>query len=60
MSELGPLSDLGAPNHDVRFAPLNRHRQLEGLRPKSANERTRFRGRGWRRGRAITSAAVTL
>jgi hypothetical protein len=23
-------------------------------------ERTRFRGRGWRRGRAITSAAVTL
>src|SRR5258705_5620089 len=28
--------------------------------PKSANERTRFPGRGWRRGRAITSAAVTL
>jgi hypothetical protein len=22
---------------DVRLAPLNRHRQLEGLRPKSAN-----------------------
>src|SRR5882672_2725983 len=28
--------------------------------PESATERTRFRGRGWRRGRAITSAAVTL
>jgi len=28
--------------------------------PRSNNERTRFRGRGWRRGRAITSAAVTL
>jgi len=40
MSELGPLSDLGAPNHDVRFAPLNRHRQLEGLRPKSAKTRS--------------------
>jgi hypothetical protein len=29
-------SDLGTSNHDVRFAPLNRHRQLGGLRPKSA------------------------
>src|SRR5229473_3481094 len=35
-SEMGSFSDLDAPNHDVRFALLNRHRQLEGLRPKSA------------------------
>jgi hypothetical protein len=28
--------------------------------PFRVNERTRFRGKGWRRGRAITSAAVTL
>ena len=40
--------------------PKNGHRRLDPLLPKSATERTRFRGRGWRRGRAITSAAVTL
>jgi hypothetical protein len=32
----GSFSDLGATKQDVRFAPLNRHRQLEGLRPISA------------------------
>ena len=28
--------------------------------PSWAKERTRSRGKGWRRGRAITSAAVTI
>ena len=41
------FSDLGARSGEVRFAPLNRHRQLEGLRPRSANER----------GHSITSSA---
>src|SRR6266851_9007016 len=34
-----PFPDLSARNRDVRFAPLNRRRQFEGLRPKSAESR---------------------
>ena len=45
---------------EVRFTPESRSPLGRPACPKSANERTRFRGRGWRRGRAITSAAVTL
>ncbi len=33
-----PFPDLSARNRDVRFAPLNRRRQFEGLRPKSAKQ----------------------
>ena len=43
-----------------RSPPTNGHSQGALACLKGANERTRFRGRGWRRGRAITSAAVTL
>ena len=56
----GSFSDIHARCRKVRFTPKNRHRRPDPLLPKSASERTRFRGRGWRRGRAITSAAVTL
>jgi hypothetical protein len=45
---------------DFRFSPDSDHIEDAPTRLKSAKERTRFRGRGWRRGRAITSAAVTL
>ena len=30
------LPDLNAPQREVRFAPINRHRQLGWARPKSA------------------------
>jgi hypothetical protein len=36
MSEMGPFSDLGADDLDVRSTPINRHHELDGLRQKSA------------------------
>ncbi len=36
-SEMGPFSDLGARNRDVRFSPMSRHRQVDLPRPKRAN-----------------------
>ena len=54
---------LGARRCRSRRCPPEAHHRLKSdiaLGPESANERTRFRGRGWRRGRATTSAAVTL
>ena len=45
---------------NVRLSPDSGGIADVELGPKRASERTRFRGRGWRRGRAITSAAVTL
>ena len=44
----------------VRSTPMNGHRQTGPTGPFRAKERTRSGGRGWRRGRAITSAAVTI
>jgi hypothetical protein len=41
MSLSGPFSDVGARNREVRFTPVNRHRQPTRLRPKSANPRNR-------------------
>jgi hypothetical protein len=40
------FSDVVSRSREVRFAPLNRPRQLEGLRPKSANDRDRGEPRG--------------
>ncbi len=34
MSQLGSFADLGAYNRDIRFTPINRHRQHAGSRPK--------------------------
>ena len=56
----GSKADFEPRNHQVRIDPGNGHLQPGRLRPKSANERTRSAGGTWRRGRAITSAAVTI
>jgi hypothetical protein len=45
---------------DFRFEAHYGLKSDIALSPKSARERTRSRGRGWRRGQAITSAAVTI
>jgi hypothetical protein len=47
MSELGPFSDLGTPSCEVRFTPMSRLRQLDRLRPKSANSDHRVLGEGF-------------
>jgi hypothetical protein len=36
MSRWDQFSDLDAPKREVRFAPINGHRQLDGALPKSA------------------------
>src|SRR5271156_4015006 len=54
------LSALVVALFEVRFEAHCGLKSDIALGPESANERTRFRGRGWRRGRATTSAAVTL
>ena len=53
-------SDLPVPKSNFRFAPKSGLKADVRPCPISAKERTRSRGRGWRRGRAITSAAVTI
>jgi hypothetical protein len=35
-SAVGSFSDLGARSCEVCFAPMNRHRHVDRLRPKSA------------------------
>ena len=37
----GSYSDLGLPNCEVRFTAMNQPRQLDGLRPKRANNGSR-------------------
>jgi hypothetical protein len=52
-------TELGCLRH-VRYSPdSDRIADIAGG-PVRAKERTRSRGRGWRRSRAITSAAVTI
>jgi len=38
----GSDSGLDAPKHEVRFAPINRHRQIGAARPKRANHKSLF------------------
>jgi hypothetical protein len=45
---------------DFRFDTHSGLKSDIALGPKSATERTRSAGGAWRRGRAITSAAVTI
>ena len=50
---------LGWPS-DFRLSLNSGSTEDIALGPVRANERTRSRGRGWRRGRVITSSAVTI
>jgi hypothetical protein len=38
-SALGPISDLGGRNYEVRFTSMSRHRQAASAGPKSAKRR---------------------